>query len=118
GGGIRGSGMGEDLRRVRAAVVAVTLLGCIAACAAPGGGGPRVPGPDAARVRMVEEQIAGRGIADPAVLQAMRSVPRHEFVPPESRADAYADGPPPIGHGHTISHPDAVAVLTDPAPPT
>src|SRR5262249_2386184 len=105
GDGILWRRMADDLPRLVAAVVAVTLLGRITACAAPGGGRSGVTAPDAARVRMVEEQIAGRGITDPAVLQAMRTVPRHEFVPPQSRADAYADWPLPIGHGQTISQP-------------
>jgi len=113
GDGILCSRMAQDLPRVVAAVVAVTLLGCIAACAAPGGARPGVAAPDAARARMVEEQIAGRGITDPAVLQAMRTVPRHEFVPPQSRADAYADWPLPIGHGQTISQPYVVALMTE-----
>jgi hypothetical protein len=78
--------MANDLPRVTSIVVAVTLLARIAPCAAPGGGRPEAAGPEAARVRMVEEQIAARGIADPAVLRAMRTVPRHEFVPARARA--------------------------------
>jgi protein-L-isoaspartate(D-aspartate) O-methyltransferase len=93
-------------------VVAVTLLGPIAAGAAPAGR-PGAAGQAAARVRMVEEQIAARGIADPAVLQAMRTVPRHEFVPARARADAYADWALPIGHGQTISQPYVVALMTE-----
>jgi protein-L-isoaspartate(D-aspartate) O-methyltransferase len=105
--------MANNLPRVIPVVVAVTLLGRIAACAAPGGGRPGAAGPEAARVRMVEEKIAARGIADPAVLQAMRTVPRHEFVPARVRVDAYADGPLPIGHGQTISQPYVVALMTE-----
>jgi protein-L-isoaspartate(D-aspartate) O-methyltransferase len=101
------------LPRIMPVVVAATLLGGIAACAAPGGRQPGAAGPDAARVRMVEEQIAARGITDPAVLQAMRTVPRHEFVPARARADAYADWPLPIGHGQTISQPYVVALMTE-----
>jgi hypothetical protein len=59
--------MANDLPRVTSIVVAVTLLARTTACAAPGGGRPEAAGPDAARVRMVEEQIAARGIADPRV---------------------------------------------------
>ena len=113
GDGILRSRMANDLPRVIPAVVTVTLLGGIAACPAPGGGRSRDAGPEAARVRMVEEQIAARGIADPAVLQAMRTVPRHEFVPERARADAYADWPLPIGHGQTISQPYVVALMTE-----
>lgn len=64
------------------------------------------------RLRMVEEQLAERHIADPAVLQAMREVPRHRFVPPEYRHLAYSDGPLPIGSGQTISQPYIVALMT------
>lgn len=68
-----------------------------------------------ARLRMVEEQLKGwdRGITNARVLQAMKSVPRHEFVPPELRDDAYRDGPLPIGFGQTISQPYIVAFMTE-----
>lgn len=49
----------------------------------------------------------------PAVMEAMRAVPRHEFVPVELRAYAYADGPLPIGYEKTISQPYMVALMTD-----
>jgi protein-L-isoaspartate(D-aspartate) O-methyltransferase len=65
----------------------------------------------AARERMVGEQIEARGVADAAVLAAMRSVPRHEFVPPEERARAYEDRALPIGLGQTISQPYVVALM-------
>ena len=48
------------------------------------------------RLRMVQEQIAWRGIHDQRVLAAMRQVPRHRFVPAADRSYAYADGPLPI----------------------
>ncbi len=51
--------------------------------------------------------------ADPRVLEALATVPRHEFVPPELRDYAYANRPLPIGHGQTISQPYIVAVMTD-----
>ena len=66
-----------------------------------------------ARKRMVEEQIRARGIKDPRVLAAMEKVPRHEFVPAQFRADAYADQPLPIGMGQTISQPYIVAYMTE-----
>ncbi len=66
-----------------------------------------------ARQRMVEEQIANRGIKDGRLLTAMGSVPRHRFVPPDDLAWAYADGPLPIGHGQTISQPYIVALMTE-----
>jgi protein-L-isoaspartate(D-aspartate) O-methyltransferase len=66
-----------------------------------------------ARVRMVREQIAGRGITDPRVLAAMSRVPRHELVPEGVRAHAYEDRPLPIGHDQTISQPFVVAYMTE-----
>ena len=65
----------------------------------------------AARARMVAEQIAGRGIDDPAVLRAMRLVPRERFVPRASRPYAYDDGPLPIPANQTISQPYVVATM-------
>jgi protein-L-isoaspartate(D-aspartate) O-methyltransferase len=68
---------------------------------------------ECARERMVERQIAARGIRDPAVLVAMRCVPRHEFVNAEYLDQAYADRPLPIGVGQTISQPYIVAYMTE-----
>lgn len=65
------------------------------------------------RLAMVEEQIAARGIKDARVLRAMRTVPRHLFVPPELAAAAYADRPLSIGRGQTISQPYIVAYMTE-----
>jgi len=65
------------------------------------------------RRRMVDLQIAGRGIRDPRVLAAMTEVPRHLFVPPPYDRDAYADTPLPIGNGQTISQPYIVALMTE-----
>lgn len=62
---------------------------------------------------MVEMQIERRGIESPAVLDAMRSVPRHEFVAEAYRNSAYTDQPLPIGEGQTISQPYIVALMTD-----
>lgn len=70
-------------------------------------------GYEADRERMVEFQIENRGVEDPAVLQAMRAVPRHEFVPDQYLSQAYADHPLPIGHGQTISQPYIVALMTE-----
>jgi protein-L-isoaspartate(D-aspartate) O-methyltransferase len=67
----------------------------------------------AARIAMVETQLAARGIRDAAVLAAMRRVPRHEFVPSRWRAEAYADHPVPIGEAQTISQPYIVALMTE-----
>jgi protein-L-isoaspartate(D-aspartate) O-methyltransferase len=70
-------------------------------------------------VLTVEEhaRLAGGALGppsiDPRVLEAMRRVPRHAFVPPELAANAYEDRPLPIGHGQTISQPFIVALMTD-----
>lgn len=66
-----------------------------------------------ARLRMVENQIAARGISDQKVLAAMRKVERHRFVPESARADAYGDYPLQIGYGQTISQPYIVAFMTE-----
>ena len=68
---------------------------------------------DAARRRMVEEQLKGRDIRDERVLEAMRRVPRHLFVPEAVRGDAYGDFPLPIGHSQTISQPYIVAFMSE-----
>lgn len=65
----------------------------------------------AARDRMVASQLCERDIVDPRVLEAMRTVPRHLFVPLELRHLAYADAPLPIGHRQTISQPYIVALM-------
>lgn len=62
---------------------------------------------------MIEKQIRKRGVTSPRVLDAMADVPRHEFVPDQFRADAYADKPLPIGEGQTISQPFMVAAMTE-----
>ena len=65
------------------------------------------------RASMVTEQLRRRGISDARVLDVMRKVPRHLFVPESVRPFAYADRPLPIGHGQTISQPFVVAYMTD-----
>lgn len=67
----------------------------------------------ALREKMVQEQIERRGITDKNVLEAMRKVPRHLFVPEEYRNEAYEDYPLPIGEGQTISQPYIVAKMTE-----
>jgi protein-L-isoaspartate(D-aspartate) O-methyltransferase len=66
-----------------------------------------------ARRRMVRDQVERRGVRDPRVLEAMRTVPRHRFVPEPLRARAYEDNPLPIGEGQTISQPYIVAFMTE-----
>lgn len=65
-----------------------------------------------ARERMVVTQLQSRDITDPEVLRAMRTVPRHKFVPEQYLDQAYADHPLPIGEGQTISQPYIVALMT------
>ena len=67
---------------------------------------------DEARHQMVEQQLAGRGITDERVLQVMREVPRHQFVPEDLWDMAYRDTPLPIGYSQTISQPYIVAYMT------
>jgi protein-L-isoaspartate(D-aspartate) O-methyltransferase len=68
---------------------------------------------DRERQVMVEEQMAARGVRDTATLRAMRTVPRHEFVPAYLRSSSYGDHPLPIGFGQTISQPYIVAYMTE-----
>ncbi|MDQ4149333.1 MAG: protein-L-isoaspartate(D-aspartate) O-methyltransferase [Actinomycetota bacterium] len=65
------------------------------------------------RLEMVDKQIAGRGVNDPAVLEAMRRVPRHRLVPENVVGRSYEDRPLPIGLGQTISQPYIVALMTE-----
>lgn len=77
----------------------------------------RPPKPSAPRTaernRMVDTQIAARGVKDALTLGAMRKVPRHEFVPENVQDQAYDDHPLPIGLDQTISQPYIVAVMTE-----
>jgi protein-L-isoaspartate(D-aspartate) O-methyltransferase len=75
-------------------------------------GGDR-DGTTTARRRMVETQLAARGIRDPATLAAMGLVPREAFVPAPLRGRAYEDGALSIGHGQTISQPYMVARMVE-----
>jgi len=94
-----------------------TLRACLTALSCFGCGDPVSAQDDssyeAARETMVREQIARRGIRDPRVIEAMRQVPRHSFIPPAERARAYDDSPVPIGQGQTISQPYIVALMTE-----
>jgi protein-L-isoaspartate(D-aspartate) O-methyltransferase len=84
---------------------ALLLLGCAAASAED----PT----SARREAMVRDQIQARGVTDPRVLEAMRTVPRHLFIPQELARAAYEDSPLPIGEGQTISQPYIVALMTE-----
>jgi protein-L-isoaspartate(D-aspartate) O-methyltransferase len=65
------------------------------------------------RELMVKNQIEARGVSDQRVLEAMRKIERHKFVPGQHVASAYEDHPLPIGHGQTISQPYIVALMTE-----
>ncbi|HXV77619.1 MAG TPA: protein-L-isoaspartate(D-aspartate) O-methyltransferase [Candidatus Polarisedimenticolaceae bacterium] len=98
--------------------LAVLTMACAAGDGVGAGSGPR-EGDErndefrSARAEMVATQIAARGVANQAVLEAMRRVPRHRFVPLELRNQAYYDSPLPIGHRQTISQPYIVALMTE-----
>ncbi len=102
-------------------MAAVLALASCAGEAVPDTGRPPAPASgtmEELRMRMVEEQIAARGIRNEAVLQAFRTVPRHRFVPEVQQANAYQDRPLSIGLGQTISQPYIVALMTDLARPS
>lgn len=96
----------------RALIVLLLLVLCLSACESQ-------PASEAEffaqRKTMVEEQLAapGRDIRNRRVLDAMATVPRHEFVPKALRKFAYSDDPLPIGYGQTISQPFIVAFMTE-----
>ena len=101
---------------VLAAPVAATLAPSVRGVPVPQRAAPQTPGSDpyvAARNRMVAEQIEARGVRAPVVLDAMRRVPRHLFVPPGLERAAYEDHPLDIGLGQTISQPFIVAYMTE-----
>lgn len=94
-------------------LVFATVLLLLGSCEpAPKSGGNTDDPFTARRNAMVERQLAGRDISDERVLHAMRSVPRHLFVPAGQVDSAYQDSPLPIGHGQTISQPYIVALMT------
>jgi protein-L-isoaspartate(D-aspartate) O-methyltransferase len=64
------------------------------------------------RLKMVRDQLRGRDISDPTVLESMSEIPREEFIPAAYQFEAYADNPVPIGLGQTISQPYIVALMT------
>jgi len=74
------------------------------------------PCPDGSReerITMADSRIVTRGVTDQNVIEAMRTVPRHRFVPDDNRAAAYGDHPLPIGYGQTISQPSLVAMMSE-----
>ncbi len=103
-------------RSGRASLSAVVALAGVCGFAAAGAAA-QPPGAndlfEAQRSDMVEEQIVGRGIEEPRLLNALRAVPRHEFVPDPLRNDAYGDRPVRIGSGQTSAQPYLVALMAD-----
>ena len=93
----------------RSAGVALALV--VASCQ-PDGRQQRDSDWASARAAMVRDQLRGRDIVNPRVLDAMARVPRHLFVPGAVRADAYGDFPLPIGDGQTISQPYIVGFMS------
>lgn len=94
------------------------LLGCavvavIALAVLTGPAQSQREGWDSQRVRMVRQQIEARGVRDPRVLEAMRTVQREQFVPESVRTYATSDTPLPIGFDQTISQPYIVAYMTE-----
>jgi protein-L-isoaspartate(D-aspartate) O-methyltransferase len=97
---------------VTAVSLATALIG---GCNSQGGPAAQPTEPDwkMQRERMVSSQIEARGVKDPLVLQSMRTVPRHLFVPEDYRDAAYHDSPLPIGDSQTISQPYIVALMSE-----
>ena len=108
------STMRSAVSLARIALLLLLVMGTLGACSLGNEravGVPKETGPD--RLAMVNTQIAARGVKDSRVLDAMRTVPRHEFVPSEQMGRAYQDRPLPIGEGQTISQPYIVALMTE-----
>ena len=91
---------------------AASLMLLVASCETPGRLQQREPDWVSLRAAMVRDQLRGRDVVNPRVLDAMSRVPRHLFVPEPEMADAYGDFPLPIGHGQTISQPYIVGFMT------
>lgn len=100
------------IRHCLLAVVFAGSMGCGSRHETPAGGTTRY---ETMREEMVEQQLKRPlgGITDERVLDAMKRVPRHEFVPEDMRERAYEDRPLPIGEGQTISQPYIVAFMTE-----
>ena len=99
---------------LRAAVVALLVIGACTQTSGSASAGPSDAEDRAQeRLHMVRKQIEARGVRDPRVLDAMRTVPRHRFMPESQRSAAYDDRPLPIGEGQTISQPYIVALMSE-----
>lgn len=99
---------------LRAAGVALLVVGACTQTSGSASAGPSDAKDRAQeRLHMVRKQIEARGVKDPLVLEAMRTVPRHRFMPESQRSHAYDDRPLPIGDGQTISQPYIVALMSE-----
>jgi protein-L-isoaspartate(D-aspartate) O-methyltransferase len=102
----------------RPTLLALTIFVATVACAAPTQAQDARGDERSAMIEVIEAHArfaptaVENGKLDPAVLQVMRTVPRHEFVPAGVRVYAYQDRPLPIGYGQTISQPFIVALMT------
>jgi len=98
---------------MRRALAAASAAALFAAAACRPAETPARESESAAREKMVRTQIAARGIRDQRLLAALGAVPRHLFVDPAHRAEAYADRPVPIGEGQTMTQPYLAALMTE-----
>lgn len=96
------------MRRITITYTAALFVLVYASCAGEG-----VTSMERLRELMVKNQIEARGVTDRRVLDAVRKVERHKFVPGQQAGSAYEDHPLPIGHGQTISQPYIVALMTE-----
>jgi protein-L-isoaspartate(D-aspartate) O-methyltransferase len=102
----------KDLKRsVVVGAVAVVLVG-LAAMVQPARAQSKAAF-EAARRRMVDQEIVAAGVQNPRVIESVRRVPRHEFMPLNQRKYAYLDMALPIGEGQTISPPFIVSYMTE-----
>jgi protein-L-isoaspartate(D-aspartate) O-methyltransferase len=96
-----------------AASAALALAMATIAGASLAGDDPKADPTAAARKKLVQQHLVERGIKDPRVLEAFRTVPRHNFLPPENRRLAYDDESIPIGEGQTSTPPFDMAFMTE-----
>ncbi|WP_435021514.1 protein-L-isoaspartate(D-aspartate) O-methyltransferase [Tundrisphaera sp. TA3] len=103
----------RDRASSRVATLATLVIGAGSLALAGDDGKPAADPTAAARAKMVQQHLVERGIKDPAVLNAFRTVPRHKFLPPATQRMAYDDESIPIGEGQTITPPYDVAFMTE-----